>query len=177
MYRLFPALVLALAACGGKEEPADTDPAADTDAVDTDAVDTDAGDTDVTDTDPADTDPVDTDTGGPAACGPVGTWVGQWGPAAKSEDGELVFDATTYTAVLDAGGVAGRVMGTWTLSGADLAITDTSADGDVPPCPPTDVGAYTVTFSADCAGMGFTAVQDGCLARAMLLHGAAFVRQ
>jgi hypothetical protein len=99
-------------------------------------------------------------------CSPVGTWTGTYSCPSMNGD--------TFAWVISADGTAvgtiddaATVDETWSLSGETLSIADTGGSG----CTGSQVGTYTVTFSASCAQMTLTEIADPCTGRGTCVNG------
>jgi len=112
---------------------------------------------------------------GLGACPLAGTWKGPvpGGP----------FAGQTLTYALQAGGATSgamgtaSVLGTWEWISGVLTVADTSSTPASVACPAGQAGTYSVAFSADCTQATFTATDEPCEGRKVVLDGFVGVLQ
>ena len=105
-----------------------------------------------------------------SGCDLVGTWnVSRGGSTATYE---VHANGTTLLSL----GTFGTKIGTWSLDGNRLSVTDTSATGAENSCPPSQVGVYDLAWAADCNSVTLTAVDDPCATRKQIVDGMTVTR-
>jgi serine protease len=116
-----------------------------------------------------------THTGGPPDCDVVGTWSGPVpaGPfAGRTNDWTLRRDGTTHSEM-----GAATVEGAWSLDGATLTVTDTSAVPAYVACAAGQEGTYDVAFADACGTLTLTLATDPCAGRRVALDGFTAARR
>lgn len=108
------------------------------------------------------------------SCSFVGAWQGTI--ASGSFAGQTLswtFAQGTWTAAI----ATGSVQGTWSATGGNLEVNDTSSMPAYLACPASDRGVYAAVFDATCATVRLTATTEPCDGRRAYADGITLTRR
>lgn len=105
------------------------------------------------------------------ACSVVGTWSGTYSCTLMNGESVAWVFSANGTSVGTIGDAA-TVDQTWSLSGETLSMTDVSGSA----CSGSEVGTYTLAFTASCAQMTLTEIADPCTGRGSCVNGLVVTR-